>query len=229
MHVWDDLLPEIDRQVIAAAGYGKERPLGNAPVLTVIDPQYNYVGEDLPILESIRKYPTGVGHDAYQALPNLVALVRAFREKKRPVIFTTVAPKESFLPFSISGRVHADRKAETLVAGHKGTEIVEALRPLPGELVVDKAFASAFLGTPLSTILTLQCIDTVVVCGGTTSGCVRGTAVDAAGLGYHVVVVEDAVFDRIQLSHRANLLDLWMKYANVFPTQRVVDWLASIP
>lgn len=229
MHPWEHVLGELDRQVIAAAGYGKERPLGKAPVLLVIDPQYNYVGEDLPILESIHKYPTSVGHSAYAALPRLLELVRAFREKKRPVMFTTVAPKESLLPFSISGRVHADRTQETLVAGHKGTEIVAPLHPAPGELVIDKAFASAFLGTPLATILTLQQADTVVVCGGTTSGCVRGTAVDAAGLGYKVVVVEDAVFDRIELSHAANLLDLWMKYANVFPAQRVVDWLRSLP
>jgi len=229
MHAWEPILGELDRQVITAAGYGKERPLGKNPVLLVIDPQYNYVGENLPILESIRKYPTSVGHAAYEALPQLIALVTTFREKQRPVIFTTVAPKEALLPFSISGRVHADRKSETLVAGHKGTEIIEPLLPRPGELVVDKAFASAFLGTPLSTILTLQKVDTVVVCGGTTSGCVRGTAVDAAGLGYSVVVVEDAVFDRIALSHAANLLDLWMKYANVFPAQRIVDWVRGLP
>ena len=229
MHPWESVMGELDRQVIAAAGYGKERPLGKAPVLLVIDPQYNYVGEDLPILDSIRKYPTSVGHAAYEALPNLQTLVHAFRAKQRPVLFTTVAPKESLLPFSISGRVHADRKQETFVAGHKGTEIIEGLRPAPGEIVIDKAFASAFLGTPLATILTLQHADTVVVCGGTTSGCVRGTAVDAAGLGYSVVVVEDAVFDRIQLSHAANLLDLWMKYANVFPTQRVAEWVRSLP
>ncbi len=153
----------------------------------------------------------------------------AFRDAGRPVVFTTVAPKESLLPFSISGRIHADRRSETLVAGHRGTEIVEALTPRPGELVVDKAFASAFLGTPLATILNLQRVDTVVVCGGTTSGCVRGTAVDAAGLGYRVVVAEDAVFDRVSLSHAANLLDLWMKYANVFPAARVVEWLRGLP
>ncbi len=228
-HPWESMMDGLDREVVTAAGYGKERPLGKAPVLLVIDAQYNYVGEDLPILDSIRKFPTSVGHAAYEALPQVLALVRAFRERKRPVIFTTVAPKEALLPFSISGRVHADRKSETLVAGHRGTEIVEALRPEPGEVVIDKAFASAFLGTPLATILTLQRADTVVVCGGTTSGCVRGTAVDAAGLGYHVVVAEDAVFDRITLSHAASLLDLWMKYANVYPAERVLEWVRSLP
>lgn len=228
MHPWESVLSATDRQVIQAAGYGKERPLGKAPVLLVIDAQYNYVGEDLPILESIRKFPTSVGHAAYQALPHVRALVDAFRAAKRPVVFTTVAPKASLLPFSISGRAHADRRSETLVAGHRGTEIVEGFRPEPGELVVDKAFASAFLGTPLATILTLQHVDSVVLCGGTTSGCVRGTAVDAAGLGYDVVVAEDAVFDRIELSHAASLLDLWMKYANVFPTERVVAWVRSL-
>jgi nicotinamidase-related amidase len=145
------------------------------------------------------------------------------------VLYTTVAPKESLLPYSISGRVHADRKAESLVAGHRGTEIVEALAPRPGEIVLEKAFASAFAGTPLSTILTLQRVDTVVVCGGTTSGCVRGTAVDAAGQGYRVAVAEDAVFDRIELSHAASLLDLWMKYANVMPTAALVSWVRGLP
>ncbi len=229
MHAWESVLSDRDRQVIAAAGYGKERPQGTVPALLVIDPQYNYVGEDLPILESIRRYPTSVGHAAYEALPRVERLVSAFRETRHPVIYTTVAPKEALLPYSISGRVHADRKAETLVAGHRGTEIVEALAPRPGEIVLEKAFASAFSGTPLSTILTLQRVDTVVVCGGTTSGCVRGTAVDAAGLGYRVTVVEDAVFDRIELSHAASLLDLWMKYANVLPAEAVVSWLRSLP
>jgi nicotinamidase-related amidase len=229
MHPWEKVLGELDRKVIEAAGYGKERPLGTSPALLVIDPQYNYVGEDLPILESIRKYPTSVGHAAYEALPQILSLLGAFREKGRPVIFTTVAPKEALLPFSISGRIHADRRSETLVAGHRGTELVEALTPRSGELVLDKAFASAFTGTPLGTILTLQRVDTVVVVGGTTSGCVRGTAVDAAGLGYKVAVAEDAVFDRIELSHAASLLDLWMKYANVGSAESLVRWVRGLP
>ncbi len=68
-----------------------------------------------------------------------------------------------------------------------------------------------------------------MVCGGTTSGCVRGTAVDAAGQGYRVAVAEDAVFDRIELSHAASLLDLWMKYANVMPTAALVSWVRGLP
>jgi nicotinamidase-related amidase len=100
-------------------------------------------------------------------------------------------------------------------------------KPQKGDVVITKQRASAFYGTPLTAHLTQLGVQTLLVCGESTSGCVRASAVDAYSHGYHVVLVEECCFDRSLLSHKINLFDLHHKYADVMHVDEVVAHLAA--
>ena len=223
MPVWDDILTPTDREVIRRGGYGKPRGLGERPALLIIDPQRNYAGVDKPILEQIAEWPSGVGESAWRAIERLKSLLHAFREKKRPVIYTRQVQKIiAFDGFAAK----AVRSSSQYLEGSKGTSIVEAIAPQDGDFVIDKSYASAFYGTPLLSVLIKLKVDTLVVAGGTTGGCVRATCVDAISRNFDVAVVEDCVYDRISVSHKVALLDLWMKYCDVMSRDKAIDYVA---
>jgi nicotinamidase-related amidase len=101
-------------------------------------------------------------------------------------------------------------------------------KPQPGDVVITKQRASAFFGTPLIAHLTQLGIRTIVMCGESTSGCVRASAVDAYSHGFHVVLVEECCFDRSPISHKINLFDLHHKYADVMKIDEVVAHLDGL-
>jgi len=225
MHAWDEILTPTDREVIRRGGYGKPRGLGKRPALLIIDPQYNYAGADKPILEQIADWPSGVGESAWRAIERLKPLISAFREKKRPIVYTRQVQKSiAFDGFAAK----ADRSSSQYLDGSKGTSIVEAIAPQEGDFVIDKSYASAFYGTPLLSVLIKLKVDTLIVAGGTTGGCVRATCVDAISRNFDVAVVEDCVYDRISASHKVALLDLWMKYCDVLSSGRAVDYVTRL-
>jgi nicotinamidase-related amidase len=108
-------------------------------------------------------------------------------------------------------------------------EIVKEIAPAPADIVVHKPKPSGFFGTPLQSVLNDYGVDTLLVTGGSTSGCVRATVVDAFSFNYFVAVVEEGTFDRIQLSHKANLLDMNIKYADVMNAEAVGRYLDCLP
>lgn len=225
MPVWDDILTPTDREVIRRGGYGKPRGLGQRPALLIIDPQYNYAGADKPILEQIQEWPSGVGESAWRAMERLSPLLHAFRERKRPVIYTRQVQKSvAFDGFAAK----AVRDSSQYLEGSKGTSIVEEIAPVEGDLGIDKSYTSAFYGTPLLSILVKLKVDTLIVAGGTTGGCVRATCVDAISRNFDVAVVEDCVFDRISVSHKVALLDLWMKYCDVILSQEALRYVQDL-
>ena len=101
-------------------------------------------------------------------------------------------------------------------------------KPQAGDVVITKQRASVFFGTPLTAHLTQLGVHTVIVCGESTSGCVRASAVDAYSHGFHVVLVEECCFDRSMLSHKVNLFDLHHKYADVMKVDEVVAHLGGL-
>ena len=216
-HVWDDILSEQDRAVIEKAGYSKRgaaswesRGLGQRPVMLVIDMQELSCGPNVPILQAIEVHRTAMGEIAWAAVERIRPLLASARQAGAPVVYTRVIPR---------GCGPNDR----------AVQIVQDLAPEDNDLVIDKSYASAFFGTALLSQLVRRGADTVVVVGNSTSGCVRATAIDAQQNGFSVVVPEECVFDRIQASHKASLLDLWMKYAQVMPTDQVTDYLRQLP
>lgn len=226
MYPWDALLSETDRRVIENGGYGKPRGLGRRPVLMVIDCQYNYIGDDRPVDDQQDRWPAGGGSAAWAAVRTISDIVQSVRGAGVPVIFTRNVQKKTLRFDSFSAKSTWD-KSRTL-DGDPGTEIVAELAPELEDIVVDKSYASAFYGTPLATYLVGLEADTLVMTGVSTGGCVRATVVDAVTRGYRAAVVADAVADRIDVSHKVALLDMWMKYADLTDSTAVRDYFGSL-
>lgn len=224
---WDDAISELDRAVIERGGYGKPRGLGGRPALVLIDCQYNHIGADRPILEQISEWPAGGGASAWAAVRAIEPLLGAAREARLPIIFTRYCYTEKTARFdAFAGKRGSDLAA--FMDGAPGTAIVAELSPHPAELIIDKVNASAFYATAMLSALISLSVDTLVIAGVSTSGCVRATAIDAASNNFKVAVVVDAVADRIELSHKISLLDLWMKYADVMSTEEAATYFKSV-
>ena len=222
--VWTPYLTAEDRAVIEKGGYGKRRGLGKHPLFVIIDAQYNYVGADMPIAEQLAEWPSGGGSTAWAAVRRIAALLEKVRGAGVPVLFTRNVQKN--LAFDSFG-TKSQRDQSRYVEGHRGTFIVDELAPREGDITLDKAYASMFYGTPVLSWLVKLGIDTLILVGGSTSGCVRASAVDAVSRNFHVAVVEDCVYDRISISHAAGLLDMWMKYCDVVPSSEIEAYLAQ--
>jgi nicotinamidase-related amidase len=214
-HVWEDLLTDRDSQVITAAGYDEgsaaweSRGEGTDPLVLVVDMQRAIVGEDMPILEAIESSDYGgtMGRVAWEALNQIEPFLDCARDFDVPVTYTKVVPAGYDSP------------------DHPDLQIADRIAPEPDDDVVTKSYASAFYGTDLLTRLVRDGIDTVVVVGNSTSGCVRGTVVDAQSRGFNVIVPQECVFDRIETSHKVALLDMWMKYAEVLEREEAMAYL----
>lgn len=223
--VWDEILSETDKEVVVKGGYGRRSGLGKRPLVMVIDIQNNYVGYDKPILEQIDEWPSGGGQVGWRAIENIEKLLAKSRDKNIPILYTRNVQKNiTFDGFSNK----TDRDQSKYIEGHFGTMIVDRATPQPGELVIDKAYASAFYATPLVSWLVKLEIDSLLIVGGSTSGCVRATAIDAVSRNFRVAVIEDCVYDRIEISHKVSLFDLWMKYSDVINLQESLEYIESL-
>jgi nicotinamidase-related amidase len=144
-----------------------------------------------------------------------------------PVFYTTSLRRSGDLRASAA----ATRRGSSpgVVAVPADYEIHPDFRPHEADVVIEKGRPSAFFGTHLISYLVARQIDTVVVCGESTSGCVRATVVDAHSYGLHVLVVEDCVFDRVVTSHLVNLFDMQAKYADVLSLAQLEELLQWSP
>lgn len=221
MKPWDGIIPEEEQRAYRAAGFGRRSGLGQRPALLVIDVQYRTVGTTpLPFWQAIEEFPTSCGEVGWAAVERIVGLLALFREKGWPVLYPHVAPKESF----DTGRLAEKVPALMTVARH-GYDFVAEVAPRAGDILLPKKHPSAFFGTPLASYLVDLGVDTLVVTGCTTSGCVRGSVVDAFAYNWKVTVPSDAVYDRSKVSHAVNLFDMAEKYADVMTTHEVIEAL----
>jgi len=188
-------------------GYGKR------PAIVVVDFQIGFTAPE--------RSPLAGNLDAEVAATN--TLITAARKKQVPVIFTVVG----YDPHRQDDAGLWPEKAPSLRLLTLGSELVDLdprLNRSPEDLVVVKKYASGFFGTYLASTLTMKAVDTVVVTGCTTSGCVRATVMDALAHGFRPIIPVEAVGDRAQEPHEANLFDIGSKYGDVVPTQEVIDY-----
>lgn len=215
--VWDAFLTSRDKAHLDA-GWRKELPfgLGRRPAVMVVDNTVAALDgrsrEDRIDVD----HPGRFGPEGWAAIGATVPLLDTARAHDVPVVFTVVEAPNRW------GLMRFDRVFE-LTRSPTFTEVVAELCPAPGELVIRKAGASAFHGTALLSHLVSHGIDTLLVCGNSTSGCVRATVVDAACYGFFVGVVEECTFDRTEASHAVNLFDMDQKYGDVLPVDAVID------
>jgi nicotinamidase-related amidase len=190
--------------------------LGQAPAILVVDFSNGF---------SDRGYRLGSDLDAEIAATRL--LLDAARAKGLPIVFTTVALNPTGTDAGLW--VQKIPALLDLQIGSEAVEIDARLDPRPHDTVIVKKGASAFFGTNLSAILTAQGVDTVVLCGATTSGCIRATAIDLLQYGFPAIVARECVGDRAAGPHEANLVDIQAKYADVVSVQQALEYVSSMP
>jgi nicotinamidase-related amidase len=196
-----------------AHGFGAGLGFGTAPAVLAVDIAMAYLDRDSPLYAGVE--------DAVASAARVLAAARAAGV---PVVHTRVR----YQPGGLDGGLFR-RKIPALRVFDEGSplgEPVPAVAPEPGEVVVLKQYASGFFGTSLASTLRALGVDTTVIVGLTTSGCVRATALDAMQHGFVPIVVRDAVGDRDPRPHEANLLDLQAKYADVVGEADVLAALA---
>ena len=230
MAVWDDVLTGMDRAVFEAFDRGKD--LGKRPAVVVVDMNYAFVGlKPEPILESIKTYKTSCGEVGWTGVARIGQLLPVAREQGIPVIYSTGITSD------VRGAGWANRarakgslevvSEEELEKRRVGNTIVKEIEPQPGDIVINKRGPSVFHGTPLVSYLNEMDIDTLLVCGTTTSGCVRATVVDGACHNYYVGIIEDCTFDRFVISHKVSLMDMHAKYGTVISLGEGMEYLKS--
>jgi len=221
-HCWQDVVPAEDLAIYAT--YRRETFVGAPAALLAIDLyEQVYQGGARPVAEVVKSYPMSCGEHAFAAIELTKRLFAAAREAGLPVFYSTGDAR----PESKPAFVTATKRRRGSV-NPDDYRIRSEFKPQAGDVVITKQRASAFYGTNLAAHLTQLGIHTVIICGETTSGCVRASAVDAYSHGYHVVLAEECCFDRVTLSHKVNLFDLHHKYADVMHLGEVVAALTKL-
>ncbi len=165
------------------------------------------------------------GGNVTEACNNTVYLLKTCREMNLTIAHTRVVLADDGSDDNIMAiKVPALKK---LTEDAPGSHIVDRLKPLPGEIIVRKRLPSAFFGTDLAPNFTMRRIDTVLVTGCTTSGCVRASAVDAMCHGFRPIVISDCCGDRALEPHEANLFDLRQKYTDIMTRDEAIAELTS--
>lgn len=201
----------------ARAGYHARQQWGRKPALLLVDFACAYFVENSPLYG---------GEGCARAREGALRLLAAARARGIPVIHTAV----QYAPGGADGGVFY-RKTPPLRVFDRGNPLgdpVEGLEPGPAEILVTKQYPSAFFGTSLAATLTAMGVDTVLLCGLTTSGCVRASCVDAMSHGFVTLVVADAVGDRAPAVHDANLFDMSAKYADLTTVDEAAAWLGRL-
>jgi maleamate amidohydrolase len=232
--VWDRFLTEQDKQHVAVSGY-RRVGFGKRPALLMID-LYRWVFGDRPqpLMDAIKEWPGSCGLAGWDALPHIQSLLAVARDVEIPVVHVTGLPEhESGVKgwsSALGGRGRAGYLGSSTPDDDKRSrmyDIIDELAPLAGEAFLRKASPSAFSGTPLIAHLNHLDVDTIIVAGESTSGCVRASVVDGCASRYRMVVVEECVFDRHQAAHAMNLFDMHQKYADVLPLVEVQEWMRA--
>jgi maleamate amidohydrolase len=204
------------REVYAKARLGESVTLGSRPAVLVVDFSCGFTDPECTL-----------GADMTDAVEATKRLLDAARAKGLPVVFTTIG----YEPSLKDGGLWLQKVPSLgdLQVGGRWVEIDPRLEPRDDETIVLKKGASAFFGTNLPSILISQGVDSVVLCGATTSGCIRATAIDLLQYGYPTLVPRECVADRAQAPHEANLFDIQAKYADVVSVDEALEYLESVP
>jgi nicotinamidase-related amidase len=218
-HCWKDVIsPEV---LDVYACYKRKTFVGpNAALLAIDLYEVVYRGGAQPPHKLAKTHPNSCGEYAHAAIEPTQRLFAAARAAGLPVFYSTGDTRTESRPNFVT----ATKRVRPAV-DPADYVIRPEFKPQQGDVVITKQRASVFYGTPLMAHLTQLGIQTLIVCGESTSGCVRATAVDAYSNGFHVVLVEECCFDRSELSHKVNLFDMHHKYTDVMHLNEVIAHL----
>lgn len=218
-HCWRDVISEEALEVYKP--YVREVGIkGRAALLSIDLFAGVFPSRPMPLLDAIKENPKSCGNFALEAKPKIKQLLELARMSGWPIIQTT--SDRLLVPEDENRRAtNRDESSLSITQIKRDFAIDEYFEVKPEDYVIYKGRASAFFGTELDDYLRSMDIETVVVCGESTSGCVRSSVVDGFAYGFHMVVVEDCVFDRHLLSHQVSLFDLHHKYADVISLEEL--------
>jgi len=202
----------------ARAGFGAPVRRGSRPAIVVVDLTRGFTEDAFPS-----------GADLTEVVGTTTELIEAGRPAEVPVIFTAIAYSAAEAAGDSVTWLQKAQGMRALLEGSEAVDLDPRLPRRPEDLLVVKKGASAFFGTSLAAALTGLGCDTVLVCGATTSGCVRATAVDAVQSGFSVLVPRECVGDRAQGPHEANLFDIQAKYGDVVDLAEAAAYLGQLP
>jgi maleamate amidohydrolase len=218
-HCWKDVITPDVLKVYAA--YQRKTFVGPRPALLAVDLyELVYRGGSRSPADLADTHPNSCGEYAFAAIEPTKRLFAAARAAGLPVFYSTGDTRDESRPSLVTAT-----KRNKPPVDPADFVIRPEFKPQPQDVVITKQRASVFFGTPLTAHLTQLAVQTLIICGESTSGCVRATAVDAYSHGYHVVLVEECCFDRAILSHKINLFDMHHKYCDVMHVGEVVAHL----
>lgn len=223
------LLTQRDLKALELLGYGARQGFGERPALLIIDTNYEFCGpRPEPLLEVIKTWPTACGEEAWAAVAVMRRLIDGCKAKGLPIFYSTNTRRpDGFDAGSWRWKSAGERKARARMP--RADDIVDAIAPCPEDVLIQKTKPSAFFGTPLLSFLIDLKVDSLIVCGGTTSGCVRAAVIDAFSQNLRCAVVAEGCFDRLQASHDINLVDMQAKYADVVTAGEALNFVATLP
>lgn len=204
-----------DLDIYEQQGFGNRMGFGRSPALLIID-----------FINAFNDPGMFGGGNIQQAIEHTAELLAKARHLDLPVAYTSHVYAEDGSEDGVFNLKAPAMRA--LVPGTPATRIVDELEPRPGERVIEKHYPSAFFGTDLAGWLAMRRVDTAIVTGCTTSGCVRATVVDAMGHGFRPIVPRECSGDRAQAPHEANLFDMDQKYADVMSLAEVMAELDKL-
>jgi nicotinamidase-related amidase len=205
-----------DAEFFRQRGFGQKLGFGKQPALLIVDMVNAFTNAAMPL-----------GAKLDSQIEAIQLLLRAAHEHGAPVIFSTVAYEdENLRDAGIFGM--KQKGSSSLRAGTEGVQIDSRLDFRPTDSLLVKKYASCFFGTDLVSRLLVRGVDTLIITGCTTSGCVRASAVDACQTGFRPMVVREAVGDRSQPAHDQSLFDLNAKYADVVSLEETLQYLGTL-
>lgn len=218
-----DVIPEEDRVAVLGKylmGNKAQVEFGKHPALLVVDMTNAFVLDD---------YPTGFAKTGIPCAKSIKMLEDHCRKFHVPIIYTTGLSTVDDLAHKIErGRWNDKSSMPPFQARERANEIYQLLTPQHGDIVIPKAKPSGFFGTQLVSILNYLNIDTLIVTGMVTSGCVRATVLDSFSYNYRTFIPEECVADRSQISHEVSLFDIDGKYAEVLKLSIILEFISKI-
>lgn len=211
-----EIIPESDRKMLEKYGGGHSVGFGRKMAVLVVDMHYAFIDDQY------RSACSRTGKPAVQAIKRLLDKAR---DLEIPIFYTRAFPSHQKVE---RGRWSDKIKPNPLARPARASEIVDEIAPQERDVVVMKSKPSAFFGTQLESMLNHLNVDTLIVTGTVTSGCVRATVVDAFSYNYRIIIPIECVADRAEISHQVSLFEMDMKYADVIPLSRVLKHLERL-
>ncbi len=214
MAIWDDIIPKEELTKFSSGGMGESRVgFGKNAALLIVDMSYGFADSSFPLGDSTVGWP---------AVSKIKTLLEMARIKNIPVLYSTSEWRDNPVERGLWKRTTAVVNA---LKDPKAYEIVKELSPLPNEPVIVKFAPSAFHGTNLLSLLIQYNIDTLILTGMVTSGCVYSTGVDGFSYGFRVIIPEECVADRSLIGHKVSLFNFHMKYGDVLGFNEIKEYL----